>query len=102
MSVVHKEPSDFTIRPDWICEVLSPSTERRDRADKVRLYARAGVTSAWLVNPLQRTLEVLRLAPETPSQWTTLGVFTDDAKVRAAPFDAFELDLSVLWQDVEP
>jgi Uma2 family endonuclease len=102
MSVVHKAPSYFTIRPDWICEVLSPSTERRDRADKVRLYARAGVTSAWLVNPLQRTLEVLRLAAETPTQWTTLGVFTDGAKVRAAPFDAFELDLAVLWQDVEP
>jgi Uma2 family endonuclease len=102
MSVVSREPSYFTIRPDWICEVLSPSTERRDRADKVRLYARAGVTSAWLVNPLQRTLEVLRLAPEAPTQWTTLGVFTDDAKVRAAPFDAFELDLAVLWQDVEP
>ncbi|HVX95377.1 MAG TPA: Uma2 family endonuclease [Polyangia bacterium] len=102
MNVVRKEPPYFTIRPDWICEVLSPSTERRDRADKVRLYARTGVTSAWLVNPLQRTLEVLRLAHETPTQWTTLGVFTDDAKVRAAPFEAFELDLAVLWQDVEP
>lgn len=102
MNVVRKEPPYFTIRPDWICEVLSPSTERCDRADKVRLYARTGVTSAWLVNPLQRTLEVLRLAHETPTQWTTLGVFTDDAKVRAAPFEAFELDLAVLWQDVEP
>jgi Uma2 family endonuclease len=101
MSAVPKEPASFTIRPDWICEVLSPSTERRDRADKVRLYAGAGVTSAWLVNPQQHTLEVLRLSADTPTQWTTLGIFMDDAKVRAAPFEAFELDLSILWQDVE-
>jgi Uma2 family endonuclease len=101
MSLVPNEPY-FTTRPDWICEVLSPSTERRDRGVKVRLYAAAGVSSAWLVNPLQHTLEVLRLSAETPTQWTTLGVFADDEKVRAAPFDALELDLAVLWQDVAP
>jgi Uma2 family endonuclease len=99
MASVANEPY-FTIRPDWVCEVLSPSTERRDRGDKIRLYARAGVTNAWLVNPLQHTLEILRLSPETPTQWTTLAVFTDDAKVNAEPFESFELDLAVLWQDV--
>jgi Uma2 family endonuclease len=102
MSAVPREPPYLTTRPDWICEVLSPSTERRDRGAKIRLYAAAGVSSAWLVNPLQHTLEVLRLSPETPTQWTTLGVFTDDEKVRAAPFEALELDLAVLWQDVAP
>jgi Uma2 family endonuclease len=90
----------FTIRPDWVCEVLSPSTERLDRSDKVVRYARAGVGHAWLVNPLQHTLEVLKLSTERPSQWLSLGVFRDDAKVRAEPFEAFELDLAVLWQDV--
>lgn len=89
-----------TIRPDWVCEVLSPSTERLDRSRKIALYARAGTANAWLVNPLQRTLEVLRLSAETPSQWLTLGVFRDDDKVRAEPFEAFELDLAVLWQNV--
>jgi Uma2 family endonuclease len=100
MRVVPRAPY-FTTRPDWICEVLSPATERRDRGAKVRIYAASGVSSAWLVNPLQHTLEVLRLSPETPTQWTTLGVFTDEAKVRAAPFEALELDLAILWQDVE-
>ena len=100
MAAVPNEPY-FTVRPDWVCEVLSPSTERYDRGDKVPLYARAGTAHAWLVNPLQRTLEVLRLSSETPRQWLTLGVFRDDAKVRAEPFEAFELDLAVLWQDVE-
>jgi Uma2 family endonuclease len=90
----------FTIRPDWVCEVLSPSTERYDRGEKLPRYARAGVSHAWLVNPLQRTLEVLRLSAETPTQWLTLGVFRDDARVKAEPFEVFELELGVLWQDV--
>jgi Uma2 family endonuclease len=102
MSVVPRSPSYFTIRPDWLCEVLSPSTERYDRGAKVRLYAAAGVTNAWLVNPLQHTLEVLRLSASDPAVWTSLAVFTDEAKVRAEPFEAFELDLAVLWQGVEP
>ncbi len=31
-----------------------------------------------------------------------LGVHRDDAKVRAEPFDAFELDLAILWADTSP
>jgi Uma2 family endonuclease len=100
MNAVAKAPY-FTIRPDWVCEVLSPSTERLDRSAKVALYASAGVSQAWLVNPLQHTLEVLRLSVTTPSQWTSLFVLRDDARVRAEPFEAFELDLAILWQDVE-
>lgn len=99
MDAVANEPY-FTIRPDWVCEVLSPSTERYDRSEKIAIYARAGTRHAWLVNPLQRTLEALRLSAERPREWLTLGVFRDDAKVRAEPFEAFELDLAVLWQDV--
>jgi Uma2 family endonuclease len=100
MSAVANDPY-FTIRPDWVCEVLSPSTERRDRGAKVRLYAQAGVTNAWLVNPLQHTVEILRLSSEKPAEWTVLSVFTDDEKVRAEPFAACELELAALWQDVQ-
>jgi Uma2 family endonuclease len=100
MGVIANE-AYFTIRPDWVCEVLSPSTERYDRAAKIALYARAGVNHVWLVNPLQRTLEVLRLSSETPGQWLSLGVFQDDARVRAEPFQAFELELGILWRDVQ-
>lgn len=49
------------LAPDWLCEVLSPSTERIDRGRKLRIYAEAGVAHAWLLNPIERTLEVLRL-----------------------------------------
>jgi Uma2 family endonuclease len=87
----------FTLPPDWVCEVLSPSTERTDRADKLPVYAREGVRHVWLVNPLQRTLEVLRLEG---GRWLNLAVHRDDARVRAEPFDAIELELGVLWADV--
>jgi len=100
MGSIPNEPY-VTIRPDWVCEVLSPATERFDRGNKIALYARAGVAHVWLVNPLQRTLEVLRLSAERPEQWWTMGVFRDDAKVTAEPFAVFELDLSVLWADVQ-
>jgi Uma2 family endonuclease len=100
MPAVANEPY-FTIRPDWVCEVLSPSTERYDRAAKVALYAAAGVAHAWLVNPLLQILEVLALSDVTPGQWSVLGVHYNDARVRAKPFEELELDLAILWRDVQ-
>ena len=84
----------FTLAPDWICEILSPSTERFDRTAKLPVYRRMGVGHAWLVNPIERTLEVFRLEP---AGWTLLGGYADDALVRAEPFTEFELDLLHLW-----
>lgn len=84
-------------RPDWVCEVLSPSTEKTDRAIKLPIYAASGVGHAWLVNPKLRTLEVLRLHE---SRWVVVATHRDDEVVRAEPFDAIELALAVLWADV--
>jgi Uma2 family endonuclease len=84
----------FTLAPDWLCEVLSPSTERLDRARKLRVYAREGVGHVWLVNPEARTLEVYRSFEE---RWLLLATHASDAIVRAEPFDAIELDLLPLW-----
>jgi Uma2 family endonuclease len=86
----------FEIRPDWVCEVLSPSTEKTDRAIKLPIYAREGVGHAWFVNPLLRTLEVLRLEQ---GRWTNIGTYHDEQEVRAEPFDAIVLALAVLWAD---
>jgi Uma2 family endonuclease len=83
-----------TLAPDWICEVLSPSTEAVDRGDKLPIYAREGVRHAWLVDPILRTLEVLHL---DAGGWRIVGTSRDHAKIRAEPFDAVELDLAVLW-----
>jgi Uma2 family endonuclease len=84
----------FTLAPDWVCEVLSPSTETIDRAKKLGRYARAGVAHAWLVNPLLQTLEVLTL---DSGRWTLAATHEGRANVRAEPFDAIELELGALW-----
>jgi Uma2 family endonuclease len=87
----------FSLAPDWVCEVLSPSTERIDRGRKLRIYAGAGVAHAWFVNPVERTLEVLRLRD---GAWTIVAVCSGSDPVRVEPFDAIELALGRLW--VEP
>jgi Uma2 family endonuclease len=86
--------SAFELVPDWICEVLSPSTAAIDRADKLPIYASHGVRHAWLVDPDTKTLELFRLES---SAWMLLGVHKGDATVRAEPFDAVEIELSALW-----
>jgi Uma2 family endonuclease len=89
----------LTLSPDWVCEVLSPSTERLDRVRKLPAYARHLVGHAWLVNPLTRTLEVFRREGE---RWVLVATQADDAIVRAEPFDAIELDLLRLWGEERP
>ncbi|WP_433933197.1 Uma2 family endonuclease [Sorangium cellulosum] len=89
------ETAYFPLAPDWICEVLSPSTERVDREEKMPVYAREGVRHAWLVDPVKRTLETFSLVPGPG--WERGPVHRDAARVRLAPFEAIELDLSVLW-----
>lgn len=84
----------FELAPDWVCEVLSPSTAAIDRAEKMPIYAREGVTNLWLVDPIARTLEACRLEQ---GRWLLLGTWRDDAKVRAEPFAEFELELDGLW-----
>lgn len=81
--------------PDWVCEVLSPSTSKVDRTEKLPLYAAAGVPYVWLIDPLERILEVLKLEGRKCS---IEGGYADAARVRAVPFDAIELDLA--WADV--
>jgi hypothetical protein len=81
-----------------VCEVLSPSTERIDRGKKLRIYAEAAVAHAWLVNPIEHTLEVLRLRD---GAWTIVAVCGGGDRVRAEPFDAIELALGTLWIDAE-
>jgi Uma2 family endonuclease len=88
----------FTLVPDWICEVLSSSTARLDRKHKLPRYAAAGVRHAWLVDPELRTLEVLE---RSDRGWTIVAVHAGNERVRAVPFDAVELPLDLLWDDVE-
>ena len=85
----------FTLAPDWICEVLSPSTMTHDRELKMPLYAQQGVRWAWLVDPAARTLEVYVLGEE--ARWSEPRRYQGMEQVRAEPFDAIALDLGLLW-----
>jgi hypothetical protein len=87
----------FTVPPDWVCEVLSKSTEKTDRTEKMPIYASFGVPYAWLVHPRRRTLEAFRLRK---GKWVANAVHKDADRARIEPFDAIELDLAVLWADV--
>lgn len=89
-------PERFTTAPDWVCEVLSPSTRRHDLQTKRPLYARAGVAWMWIVDVDARTLTASRLHE---GKWLELGVWSDDDVARIEPFDAVELKLAELWGD---
>ncbi len=80
--------------PDWVCEIVSPTTVRLDRVRKMPIYAREGVNHLWLVDPLMRTLEVYRLEGQ---RWVVVSTHGDAESVRAEPFEAVEIDISRWW-----
>ncbi len=96
MPVIENVPY-FTLAPDWICEILSKSTAKVDRTEKLPIYAEHHVAHAWLVDPILRTLDVLRLEN---GRWSILASHKDDDRIRAEPFHAIELELWILWADV--
>ncbi len=88
------ETAFIELPPDWVCEVLSPSTEKYDRGDKREIYAEAGVRHLWLIDPRVEVLEVFALKD---ARWSLMRTYTGASAVRAAPFDAMEFPLSLLW-----
>ena len=82
------------LAPDWVCEILSPSTYKLDRIRKRRIYAREEVAYLWLVDPIVHMLEVFRLEG---GKWKCVADYADDEVVRAEPFDAVEISLATLW-----
>jgi len=86
--------SAFEVAPDWVCEVVSPSTESIDRGRKMASYAREQVGHLWLLNPLSQTLEVFR---RDGQGWRLMETRTGSATIRVEPFEAHELSLDSLW-----
>ncbi len=80
--------------PDWLCEVLSPSTQAVDRIDKLAIYAAFGVGHCWYVDPIARTLEVLALSA---GKWVIAATFKNDDTITAPPFEVHTFSLDVLW-----
>ncbi len=84
----------FTLVPDWVCEVLSPSTRKLDLGAKRAIYAREGVKFIWFVDPIERSLEAFQLLG---AKWVLIDKLFDDASVSLPPFEAVCFDLDSLW-----
>lgn len=84
--------------PDWICEILSHSTERYDRNEKRRIYAGAGVKFLWLLDPRVKVLECFTLVA---GQWLLTNTFDQTAQVSAPPFESISFDLAPLFPSTE-
>lgn len=84
----------LAVAPDWVCEILSPSTAQKDRALKADVYAKQGVSWMWLLDPQLKTLEAYR---NQSGQWLQLAVLTEGDEVKVEPFDAAPFKLDTLW-----
>lgn len=80
--------------PDWICEVLSESTRRRDLVTKKRLFAATGVPYYWIVDPDARTLTAQQLVGE---HYADVGLYDERDVARVEPFSAIELPVGRLF-----
>jgi Uma2 family endonuclease len=87
----HENP--ITLLPDWVAEVLSPSTAKQDRGLKLPIYARAGVGHVWIIDPELRLLEVYETLRERPSLIATVQ---DEGRATLPPFDA-EIGVGSWW-----
>jgi len=86
-------PAAITVAPDWVCEVLSESTETKDHGKKRRIYRRERVGHYWIYDPRDGSLEVSRLEN---GRWLEVDVFEGDGAVRAEPFEAVAIPLAAL------
>jgi Uma2 family endonuclease len=89
-------PVDEPIRvvPDWVCEILSPTTRRHDMLRKQPYYAKIRVPFMWLVDIEARVLTAHRLDGDT---WRTIATYSDESEARIAPFDAVPLNVASWW-----
>ena len=85
---VERQTIRFECGPrDLVVEILSPSTEERDRGIKSQLYCRYGVQEYWLVDPEERTVEVLALSSEG---YQVLGQYSEDEVVSSRVLVGFQ------------
>jgi Uma2 family endonuclease len=87
------DENPLTILPDWCCEVLSPTTAQDDRAIKLPLYARSGVTWSWIVDPMRRLIEVFETIDGRAALTATAK---DNERVALPPF-AEEIAVGTCW-----
>ena len=84
----------ITVIPDWVCEIGSPGTRRIARMKKLPIFAREKIPYVWLVEPIERMVEVFR---HEGAAYSLVGTYGGDDAVRAEPFDAVEIPPAFLW-----
>lgn len=85
----------YTVRPDWVCEILSASTRLKDLGPKRTLYARQGVPHLWLIDPEAQSLEAFGLSG---GRWLLLGMWSESQMAAGVdPFPEVQFDLSRWW-----
>jgi Uma2 family endonuclease len=85
----------FTVAADWVCEVLSPSTESLDREIKMPIYAKYDVKDVWLVDPLKRVLETYNL---DNNKLELQNKYERGDTVSVKPFELLQFVLKELWE----
>jgi Uma2 family endonuclease len=90
------ETAWFELPPDWLCEVLSPTTARQVKGEKRDIYATHGVGHLWHIDPATRLLESFALGD---GKWVLLETYRDAEAVAAPPFEAAIFPLGLLWAD---
>lgn len=88
------ETAWFDIPPDWVCEILSPATAKYDRGVKREIYAREKISYYWIVDPVERLIEVFAWQN---GRWILEMAVTDEQTVHLPPFEQLPFDLSILW-----
>lgn len=96
MDVVPEPPRGRPVRivPAWVCEILSPTTVRRDLGHKLRTYHQAGIGHYWVMEPLGQALTVYRRHADGYILAAAAGA---GDIVRAEPFDAIDIDVGHLF-----
>lgn len=82
------------VAPDWICEALSPATEKYDKGEKRRIYALFEVGHLWHLDARSRGLETFA---RSNRDWLLTGTYFDSDEVRAEPFAEITFNLGLLW-----
>jgi len=93
----HRNDNPITTVPDWICEVLSDSTRRKDLGPKRAMYARHRVGHRWMIDPEDRRLEAFSLASDGSNRWVLLDSFFDDDVIDIAPFAGTPIAMNNWW-----
>jgi Uma2 family endonuclease len=88
------DDASISVMPDWVCEILSPTTRRHDLLVKKPYYAKIGVAHHWLIDLAARTLTAYRLES---GRWLELGVYGDEHEARVEPFAEVALDVAGWW-----